>query len=283
MYALRAEAMSPHWMVRSVVSVAALCAILIGASSAPSQPPAAVFLEELSWTELRDLIRAGKTTVIVPSGGTEQNGPHMALGKHNVRVRVLSEKIARSLGNALVAPVLGDVPEGRLTPPSGHMRFPGTISVPDTVFEQVLEAAARSLGLHGFRDIVFLGDHGTTQTPQRTVVLRLNREWARTAVRAHSIEEYYRASAVEFPRALKARGYSDDPINSHAGLADTSLMLAVDPRMVHMERLQAGPELRGRDGVVGDPSRASAELGALGVEIIVRRTVDAIRESIARR
>ena len=69
-------------------------------------------LEALTWTELRGLVQSGKTTIILPLGGTEQNGPHMALGKHNVRVRLLSERIARVLGDALVAPVLAYVPEG---------------------------------------------------------------------------------------------------------------------------------------------------------------------------
>ena len=91
-----------------------LCFLLLGLPAAHAADT--VFLEELSWTELRDQIRSGKTTVIVPIGGTEQNGPHMALGKHNVRVRYLSEKIARVLGNALVAPVIAYVPEGALGP-----------------------------------------------------------------------------------------------------------------------------------------------------------------------
>jgi creatinine amidohydrolase/Fe(II)-dependent formamide hydrolase-like protein len=93
-----------------------LCFLLLGLSAA--QAAESVFLEELTWTELRDQIRAGKTTVIVPIGGTEQNGAHMALGKHNFRVRYLSEKIARTLGNALVAPVIAYVPEGALAPPT---------------------------------------------------------------------------------------------------------------------------------------------------------------------
>ncbi|MBV9152357.1 MAG: creatininase family protein, partial [Alphaproteobacteria bacterium] len=87
-----------------------LCFLLLGTAVAHASDT--VFLEELTWTELRDQIRAGKTTVIVPIGGTEQNGSHMALGKHNFRVRFLSEKIARMLGNALVAPVIAYVPEG---------------------------------------------------------------------------------------------------------------------------------------------------------------------------
>ena len=72
---------------------------------------------------MRDEIAAGKTTIIVPIGGTEQSGPAMALGKHNRRVRLLCERIAISLGDALCAPVIAYVPEGSLSPPSGHMRF----------------------------------------------------------------------------------------------------------------------------------------------------------------
>src|SRR6184192_2271933 len=123
------------------VSVAVLCLILMPGTAARAQPPDTVFLEELTWTELRTLVQSGKTTIILPIGGTEQNGPHMALGKHNIRVKALSERIARALGNALVAPVIAYVPEGNVDPPTGHMRFPGTITVSDEVFVKVIEFA----------------------------------------------------------------------------------------------------------------------------------------------
>jgi creatinine amidohydrolase/Fe(II)-dependent formamide hydrolase-like protein len=242
-----------------------------------------VFTEELTWTELRDLIRAGKTTIIVPTGGTEQNGPHMALGKHNARVRALSELIARALGDALVAPVLAYVPEGSANPPSGHMRYPGTITLPGSVFEQVLESAARSFRAHGFHDIVFLGDHGASQAEQKAVAARLGREWAAAGVRVHAVEAYYRAADVEFRQLLRSRGYGEGEVGSHAGLADTSLTLAIDPRLVRTDRLRPGTGLRGGDGVDGDPSRASAELGRLGTELIVNRSVEAIRKATAHR
>ena len=183
-----------------------------------------MFLEELTWTELRDQIRAGKTTIIVPIGGTEQNGPHMALGKHNLRVRYLSEKIARALGNALVAPVIAYVPEGALAPPTGHMRFPGTITVPEDAFDKILEYAARSFKLAGFHDIVFLGDHGSYQKDEKMVANRLNKEWAAQPIRVHGIEEYYRASESEFGRLLTEQGFSRrrsrDPRRSRRYLAD---------------------------------------------------------------
>jgi creatinine amidohydrolase len=259
----------------------AACLLLTCVSQTLAQPPDTVFLEELTWTELRDAIRSGKTTIILPTGGTEQNGPHIALGKHNVRVKRLSEEVARRLGNALVAPVLAYVPEGPLAPPAGHMQYPGTITVPDEVFQRTLTSAARSFKLHGFRDIVVLGDHGGSQSDQKAVAARLNREWVQTNVRVHAIEEYYRAAVVEFRELLKARGYGDGELGAHAGLTDTSLMLAIDPRLVRTGQMKPGR--REQSGVDGDPSRASAELGRLGEDLIVTRTVEAINRATAHR
>lgn len=260
-----------------------LCILLVIAPAVRAQTPKTVFLEELTWTELRDQIRSGKTTILLPIGATEQNGPHMALGKHNVRAKILSEKIALALGNALVAPVMAYVPEGGISPPTAHMRFPGTITVPDETFEKVLEYAARSFKLHGFRDIVFLGDHGGYQKDIKVVADRLNREWATASVHVHVAGEYYRVTQSEYERALKDRGYTAEEIGTHAGLTDTSVMLALDPRMVRTDRLQPGSKLGRADGVYGDPHRSSAELGKLGVDAIVSQTVEAIRKASGQR
>jgi creatinine amidohydrolase len=263
---------------------AAACLLAIVAGPACAQPADTVFLEELTWTELRAGIQAGKTTVIVPIGGTEQNGPHMALGKHNARVRTLAERIARALGDALVAPVIAYVPEGALQPATGHMRFPGTITVPDDVFRRGLESAAQSFRLHGFHNIVFLGDHGSTQEAQKAVAARLNRAWQAQSVRVHAIEAYYHAATVEFRELLKARGYRAEELGEHAALTDTSLTLALDPRLVRPITPRDDDRLPGvGTGVEGDPRRASAELGRLGVELIVTRTVAAIKASTTHR
>lgn len=236
------------------------------------------YLEELTWTELRDRVAAGTTTVLIPVGGTEQNGPHMVLGKHNVRVRALAGRIAQRLGNAVVAPVLAYVPEGAIDPPAAHMRFAGTLSIPEGAFEAVLEAAARSLRQHGFRSVVFLGDHGGYQKSQERVAARLGREWSTApAVRVLALTEYYRATQTAYVDALKGRGFTVDEIGSHAGLADTSLALAIDPALVRRDLLVRGVKAGTQDGVYGDPRRASAELGQLGVERIVEASVAAIR------
>jgi creatinine amidohydrolase len=256
--------------------------LLLGAwLTARAQTPATVFLEELTSPELGAQIHAGKSTLIVPIGGTEQNGPHMALGKHNVRARVLAEKIAIVLGNALVAPVIAYVPEGAVNPPTGHMRYPGTITVPDDTYRKMLESAARSFRLAGFRDIVLLGDSGDYQKDNQSVAQQLNREWAASNVRVHAVREYYRVPTVWFAETLKSRGYSESEIGVHAGLADTSLMLALDPRLVRGDLMQPASGQRTLPGVTGDPRRASAELGKLAVDAIVTQTVAAIHAAVA--
>ena len=258
-------------------AVLLLCFLLVGLPVAHASDT--VFLEDLTWTELRDQIRSGKTTIIVPIGGTEQNGPHMALGKHNLRVRSLSEKIARSLGNALVAPVIAYVPEGNLDPPTAHMRFPGTITIPEEAFDKTLEYAARSFKLAGFHNIVFLGDHGGYQKDEKRVADRLDKEWAAQPVSVLAVGEYYHASESGFGQLLRSKGYPEQEVGLHAGLADTSLMLAIDPRLVRIDRLQSG-EPNG-SGVNGDPRHSSAELGQFGVDLIVAQTVEAIRKAVA--
>jgi creatinine amidohydrolase len=204
----------------------------------------------------------------------------MALGKHNVRAHVLAGRIAAQLGNALVAPVLAYVPEGDVAGNSGHIRFAGTISVPPEAFKGVLEGAARSFRRAGFRDIVLIGDHGGYQSDLAAVAARLNREWAGTPARTHFIAEYYKASTEPFAAALRQRGLSDMQIGTHAGSADTSLMLAVDPRLVRADRLAQAPTAA--DGTYGDPRPSTAALGQAGVDLIVAASVNAIRKAAVR-
>ena len=259
------------------------CTLFALSSVALGQAPATVFLEDLTWPELKQQIDAGKSTIIVPIGGTEQNGPHMALGKHNARVRALAEKIARELGNALVAPVIAYVPEGAVDAATGHMRFPGTVTIPEPAFETVLEYAARSFKRHGFRDIVFIGDHGSYQKDEQVVADKLNREWAATPVRAHAILEYYKVTTTTYVDALKGRGFTAAEIGTHAGVADTSLTLALAPGMVRTDKLAHVAQPAGSDGVYGDPRRSTAEAGQVGVDAIVAASVAAIRKVTARR
>jgi creatinine amidohydrolase len=239
-----------------------------------------VFLEELTWVEVREALKTGHTTILFPTGGTEQNGPHMVLGKHNFIIKYTAEQIARRLGNALVAPVLAYVPEGELTPPTGHMRFPGTITLPEPAFMQVTEYAARSFKLHGFKDIVLLGDSGDNQRGLQAVAMRLNREWAHTDVRVHFVPAYY--SGNGFYAWLERQGETPGAIGKHAGIMDTSELMAIDPKLIRMDKLAPGGD-RWAHGVSGDPTHASIAYGKKGLELKITAAVTQIQQLIASR
>ena len=262
-----------RWLAATLLTL--LMPALTATAATPTTSP---HIEDMTWTELRDRIKTGATTALVPIGGTEQSGPHIVLGKHNVRARVLAQRIALKLGNAVVAPVMAYVPEGSITPPAAHMRFTGTISIPDATFESMLDATARSLCQHGFRDVFFLGDHGGYQKNMERVALKLNREWAALpACRVHALLDYYRVTQTDFVAGLKARGFSADEIGTHAGLADTALTLATDPALVRRDVLAKGLKFGAKDGVYGDPTRATVELGQAGIDDIVETSVTQIR------
>ena len=245
-------------------------------------PSSSVVLEELTSTELRDRINHGATTVLIPIGGVEQSGPYIALGKHNVRAGMLARQIAQKLRNTIVAPVVSYVPEGGISPPAGHMRHAGTISIPPAAFEAVLEGAAASLRQHGFRDIIFIGDHGGYQKNEQNVAAKLNRAWSKGGkgqdARAWALLDYYDITQTKYIAELQKRGFSAAEIGLHAGLADAALMLATDPAMVRSEAMAHGAKPGVADGVRGDATRATAELGQIGIKLQVDTSVAAIKQ-----
>ncbi|GBR31768.1 creatininase family protein [Gluconobacter kondonii] len=229
-----------------------------------------------SWTEVAQDVKAGTDTVIIPVGGTEQSGPYIAVGKHNVRAQVLADMIAVQAGHTLVAPVVAYVPEGSTSPRTSHMKFPGTISVPPAVFEGLLKGAAESFRVQGFRRIVLLGDHGGYQSFMAQVTQELNRAWKGQAAVLY-VRDYYEVVPHQYADALRAQGYGAE-VGLHAELSDTSLMLAVDPSLVRQDALRKAPKPGVAEGVYGgDPRRASAGLGRIGTDMQIRTAVAAIQ------
>jgi creatinine amidohydrolase len=247
-----------------------LIALLPGRLSA--QLPASVEMQDLTWVEVRSAIDADYTTVLVPTGGIEQNGPHMILGKHDYIVAEAARRIAKEVGHTLVAPVVAYVPEGSYDPPSGHMRFPGTLGVPDPVFAGVLEGIARSLKAGGFKLICFIGDHGQSQQVQAEVAKRLSAEWAKDGVRVAQIASYYDDKA-QIARLI-AEGRTREQVGQHASIIDTSELMSVAPKGVDLSRYRAAIE---DTGVSGDPSTASAELGASLLQMRIAAAASEIR------
>jgi creatinine amidohydrolase len=247
------------------------------------RPPDTVFLEQLTWEEVRDLIGAGRTSAIIATAGTEQNGPHMVLGKHRYIIEYAADRIARTLGNALVAPVITYVPEGSWENPRGHMAKAGTITLPNDRFMALLEHTAKSLKAGGFADIIFIGDSGGNQNGMRDVAARLNEEWRGTRHRAHFIGDYYTKSSADAQRYITAQlGIPADDVGSHAGISDTSQLMFVNAKYVRLDRRAPG----GGDpdsGVSGDPTKASAQIGEVLMRIKIDNAVAQIRSSLAAR
>ncbi|GBR01426.1 creatininase family protein [Acetobacter oeni] len=265
----------PAGAVRSVaVAFSLALAVLPGVADAAPQ----IEFQRLTWTEIRNALHAGYDTIIVPIGGTEQSGPYIAVGKHNVRAQVMADRIALDLGNTLVAPVIAYVPEGGTAPRTSHMRFPGTISVTPAVFSGLLRSVAESFRVQGFRLVAFIGDHGGYRAEMCRVAEETDRAWVHTGAHAACIDDYYTVVSGNYDQALRSRGLAAD-VGTHADLSDTSLMLAVDPSMVRTGALRSASKPTTADGVYGgDPRPATAELGQIGVDMQVKAAVGEIRK-----
>lgn len=233
-----------------------------------------VYLAKLTWTEVDKALREGYDAILIPTAGIEQNGPHAILGKHNVVVTRTAHDIARALGNTLVAPTIDHVPEGAVEPrPEGHMRYAGTISLSEELFEQVLIATARSMKVHGFKKIFFIGDSGGNQEAQEKVARLLTQQWQDEGMIVAHIGDYYTANG-QFDYLSKA-GYPENDIGYHAGMRDTSELLFIDPSAIHRNFI-LNPKGTS-SGVSGNPGKASAEIGKKMIELKVAAALKEIR------
>lgn len=243
--------------------------------------PESLDIADMTWMEVRDAVAAGRRTAIVPSGGIEQNGPHMILGKHDHIVRVAARRIAAELGDALVVPVLPFSPQGRFEPPEGNLRFPGTIGVTEDAFAAMLDGIARSLRATGFRLICFLADNGPSQRAQERLAARLSAEWRRDGVRVIAVDRYYAAIAQQ-DDWLRTQGETAATIGTHAGIGDTAELMAVHPPGVDLSRLPPRPDALPAMGASGDPARATAARGEALLAMRIAAAVAQIRAAQGR-
>ncbi len=237
-----------------------------------------VWLEEMTWMDVRDAMAAGKTTVIIPTGGFEPNGPWLALGKHNYVLHANCEAIARKMGNGLCAPVIKHVPEGDIDPPTIHMTTPGTISLREDTFRALLTDTAASLQHAGFKQIFFIGDSGGNQAGQRAVAEELNKKWGGATLIAH-IQEYYDYASVA--KYMEGNGIKDTAReNMHDDPIITLNMFIDDPNSVRYDaRVKAGKaSINGVD--VSNKAKNTAWAKQI-VAFRAEKTVEAINKAIA--
>ena len=242
----------------------------------PIAPLNSVWIEELTWIEVRDAMAAGKTTAIIPTGGIEQNGPYVALGKHNYVLEGACDAIARELGNALCTPIIKLVPEGGFEPRTGHMRYPGTLTVRDETFRMMLEDVGHSLHVHGFEHIIYIGDSGGNQAGMAAAAAALNERWGET--KAHHIAGYYDNAGVV--ARMNELGVEEGPSDGyHDTYWLTSMQMTVDPSTVRYdERVAAGKATI--NGVSIAPKEETIALGEQLMEWRNNKTVELIREAI---
>lgn len=239
-----------------------------------------VWIDELTWMEVRDAIAAGKTTVIIPTGGIEQNGPYVVTGKHNVILRGQCESIAKRLGNALCAPVIAFVPEGSIENKSGHMRYPGTISLKEETFRALLDDIASSLQAHGFTELILIGDSGGNQSGLRATADALNARWQGKGAVARFIPEFYDNEGLiaYMNKELGIVEPKNDGFHDYYWI--TALMMAVDIDAArYHERVKAGKAHI--NGVSIAPYEQTVEVGRKLMEWRTEQTVKAIEAARA--
>ena len=246
----------------------------------PLGAPDTVWLEEMTWMDVRDAMKGGKTTIIISTGGIEPNGPWLALGKHNYVLRANCAAIARKLGNALCAPIIPLVPEGSIEPRSSHMLTAGTISMREETFQAMLTDVVHSLKMHGFQNIILIGDSGGNVTGMKTVAEKLNTEWNGNPVVAH-IPEYYDYASVGkllSEIGVTKEGQPGDGLHDDPGI--TMNMMVTDPSTVRWDaRVRAGKATI--NGVsIADKAKA-LDIGRKIVEMRTTTTVAAINKAIA--
>ena len=239
-----------------------------------------VFMEEMTWMEIRDAMRAGKDTVIVATGGLEQNGPYLVSAKHNIVLRATTEALARRLGNALVSSIIQFVPEGDIDPPSGHMKYPGAISLTAATFEALLTDVASSLKANGFKTIVFIGDSGGNQAGMKKVAETLTAKWSAlgAGTRIYYVPEYYQYPALQdwIESSLGIRQVDE---GLHDDYAISSMMALVDPLSIRLTQRAA----RGNDSINGVKLSPLSTTQANARKIVDRRveqTIVALRKAM---
>ncbi len=270
-------------MMHTAIALAAfLAAAAPSAAPVPhTATPPPVVMTDMTMTEVRDAIAAGKTTVLIFNGSIEQTGPHVVLGKHIYKAQYLGERIARELGNALVAPVMPFAPTG-----AELDKFPGTIDLSAETFSKVNEEVAANMVRAGFKYVILMGDHGGNQGPLEALAPKLDAQYRPQGVRVFFAGDVYAKADAEVEQYLEAHHF---PASNHGGVADTSELWAISARHIRPDKIAMGDPVNrgangdvsiGPSGVEGDPRPSSPALGRRFNDIKVRLGVAEIRRLV---
>jgi len=273
--ALAQPPVSPSQPPRPVASVNTQPRVNVADMPRPIDMRDTLWIEDLTVLEVRDLIKAGKTTALILTGGIEENGPYLTTGKHNNVLRAMGDPIARALGNALIAPIVTLEPGN-----PERIRMPGTVLLSPETFKAVVSDMAVSLKTQGFKHIVLLGDSGGNIRPLTEAAEALNAKWkaAGSDVRAFSIPEYYNYGEVEeFEKTTL--GIHEQMEGLHDDYYISAIIAVHDPNGVRMpERVKAGKFAI--NGVSLAPIEKTVENGKKIIAFRTEKTVAAIRKAM---
>lgn len=227
-----------------------------------------VLIENLTWTDVEARIAAGHRRAVICAASSEQHGPHLPESTDYLLGRATAERVARRLGDALVAPVI------RPGCSEHHMAFAGSLTIPPAMLMDLLDAYVDGLRRSGFEAFAVFSSHGGN--------FPVLAEWARTRPKPGVQVVADLDAFMETLVAVERRFGRDDGPVLHADVCETAMMLHLHPELVHMDRAEPGfvgelePErlfregMRGisRNGILGNPVGATAEMGAEMIEAL---------------
>src|SRR3954447_7785565 len=189
----------------------------------------ALELDKLTWPEVKAELEAGRDTVVLALGATEQHGPHMPLATD----ALLGDEFARAVADRIDAFV---APTVRVGCSSHHLDFPGTLSLEDETFHAIVHDLVRSLARGGFRRIVLLPTHGGNFAPLAAALEKLGEVEGVKVVGMTDLTALLRVAQV----GEQEHGVPLGEGGLHAGEWETSMLLSVNPELVNMDRAEAG-------------------------------------------
>jgi creatinine amidohydrolase len=268
------------WLIGMLIIALPACSqVSAQVSGQASGPGSSVWIDDHTWPEVRDLIASGKRTAIIYVGSSEQNGPHMVIGKHNFIAHTLAQRIAEELGDAMVYPTMPYAVAGNAILRTGHMRFPGTVTLPPEVFFGVVRGVAQSALTAGFKVVALMGEHGGGQDELALAAKELDAQARPDGARVLFIGDLYAKSRTQMRDILAKRGLPSN--DDHAGIPDTSSLLYLEAaagQWVRKDKIDLADE---KNGVQGHPQLASAELGKIYLDMKVDLAVKQIRSLLA--
>jgi creatinine amidohydrolase/Fe(II)-dependent formamide hydrolase-like protein len=246
----------------------------------PIEAVNSLWLEELTWMEIRDLIKDGNTTALVMTGGVESNGPHLASGKHNYSNKLMGESVARALGATLIAPLVTLEPGN----PSGPVTVGNTgPMISQETYIAYLTDIGDSLRGMGFTEVYYLGDSGGNQRGMAAAAEALTAKYHGNPTRFHHVPEFYNHVQVRqyiqedlgIPEEMEYNASSGSD-GIHEELSITSIMSVIDPTSIRFEqRVAAGRA--SINGISLEPLSQTQELGRKLIQLRTQITLDAIQ------